>query len=270
MKKFYLNMVLALTVAFIGFAGVGMEAKAEILPPYTWEVFYKGNAISSTYDKNKSIIENAMPGDTIAYTVQYHNDTDASADFYMNADVVKTLEEGSKATGGAYSYKIETSGSKEPLFDSETIGGDAEGVDAIIGLNQVNGNEGAYFSLGTVAAHDHGTVTVTVVLDGNSQNNAYMSTLGSLEIKFGAEPTSSATHGDNVENHNTVVKKIVQTLSGGNNIVIIDDDAMPTSANPQTGDSILPLVLCSIALVFGLLLILWYFRMTKDENEEVA
>ncbi|MBQ7147547.1 MAG: hypothetical protein IJR96_02225 [Pseudobutyrivibrio sp.] len=273
MKKFYLNTVLALMVAFTSFSLAGITAKADTFDNVHWNVVFNGKSIvSPDYDEINHDYKNAMPGDTIIYSVDYANTSGEAADFYMDAGVVKTLEEGSKATGGAYSYKIEATTSSEPLFISETLGGDAasENIDAIIGLDQVNNNEGAYFPLGTVAKDGKGTVTITVVLDGNSQTNSYMETLGTLDIKFGAQPTSAAHEGDKVENHNKIIKKIIEKIPGGTEVIIVDEDEITiTGGNPQTGDSILPLIVCAVALIFGLLLIFWYFRMTRD-NKEVA
>ncbi len=266
MKKIYLNTVLALTVAFTSLFAAGITVKAET-QSLDWDVHYDGKSFSSTYSKDKAVIENTMPGDTIVYSIDYYNDSTSDAEIFMSADVVKTLEEGSKASGGAYSYKIETENSSQPLFVSQTVGGDAtDDANALMGLLQVNGaerNGNTYFSLGTTSANSKGKVTITVVLDGNSQNNSYMSTLGTLEIKFGAEPINN----DTVVNHNKVVQKVVQTLSGGTQIVEINDDKMPTTGNPRTGDSIIPLVICTIALLFGLLLILWYFKTTNKKRE---
>ena len=270
MRKLHLNMVLALMVMTVGLFEAGTIAKAET-ESISWSVTYTGSKLESTYDSSKATITDTLPGDTIEYSVDYINGSSSAANFYMSADAVKTLEEGATATGGAYSYKITYTGSDEPLFDSETIGGDSDdSVDSVIGLNQVNGNEDSYFSLGSVAAGESGTVTVSITLDGNSQTNNYMDTLAELEIKFGAEPTSES-EGDSIINHSSVVKNIVNTISGETEIVVIDDDDIPTtvSGDPKTGDSVLPLVICGIALIIGLLLILWYFKLTK-ENKEVA
>ncbi len=271
MKRLYLNMVLALTLVATSFTANKINAQAETAG-IGWEVTYDGSKITSSYDAANCKISNVMPGDTIEYTVQYNNASGEEANFYMNADVVKSLEEGSEATGGAYSYKITYSGSETPLFDSETVGGDADAAIAKVGLDQVNGNEGSYFSLGSLSNGDHGTVTVAITLDGNSQTNAYMATLAELEIKFGAEPTSSAREGETVEKRNTVVKRVVNTLDGGTEVVIIDDDTIPLAGgdNPLTGDSIMPLLLCGAFLFFGLILIVWYFVMTRNKKEEVA
>ncbi len=271
MKRLYLNMVLALTLVATSFTANKIDAQAETAG-IGWEVTYDGSKITSSYDAANCKISNVMPGDTIEYTVQYNNASGAEANFYMNADVVKSLEKGSEATGGAYSYKITQSGNEIPLFDSETVGGDADAAIAKVGLDQVNGNEGSYFSLGSLADKASGSVTVSITLDGNSQTNAYMATLAELEIKFGAEPTSSAREGDTVEKHNSVVKRVVNTLDGGTEVVIIDDDTIPLAGgdNPLTGDSIMPLVICGAFLFFGLILIVWYFVMTRNKKEEVA
>ena len=113
-----------------------------------------------------------------------------------------------------------------------------------------------------------------------------MATAGQLSIQFAAEPESEDTEGivitrtetktntvfTTITNHSkqTVSKKVARTLSDGTQIVIIEDDSTPLfGENPLTGDSILPLVFCGIALLLGILLILLYFRMTRD-NKEVA
>ena len=289
MKKKILNIALALAVAIAGFTSFNMEANAET-EKVEWTVTYNGKSFDSTYSADKAKLTNAMPGDTIEFIVDYVNGTSENADFYMSADIIKSLEEGADATGGAYSYKIISSESAEPIFDSETVGGDATDV---IGLDQVDSGEGAYFALGTLAAGDSGKVTISIALDGNSQNNAYMATLAQLEIKFGAEPSSEAvqdiikeetvtkteTKVNTVTEHGsgTIVKRVTNTVGGGTPVVIINDDAVPldggtaiSGANPRTGDSIIPLVACGTALLIGLLLIVWYFRMTKEQKEEVA
>ena len=77
---------------------------------------------------------------------------------------------------------------------------------------------------------------------------------------------------EKIENSTTVNKHVVYKIPGGKEIIYIDDDTLvPLSGgNPRTGDSVLPLVFCGIALLIGLALIMWYFRMTRDEKEEVA
>lgn len=284
MKKKYMNIVLALTLVAAGFIGLKTEALADTLDPVTWTVTYDGtDTFGTTYDAETAKVTGAMPGDTITYEVTYKNASTEAANFYMDANVVKTLEEGSDATGGAYTYKILSDKSTTPLFDSETVGGDNEDVQ---GLMQVNGNEDAYFDLGTLAVGDSGKVTVIIVLDGNTQSNSYMSAVGQLSIMFAAEPESNDNEGivitktvtktntvfNQIVNHSKqkVSKKVERTLPNGTQIVVIEDEDTPLfGENPLTGDSILPLVFCGITLLLGLFLIFMYFRMTRN-NKEVA
>lgn len=284
MKKKYMNIVLALTLVAAGFIGLKTEALADTLDPVTWTVTYDGtDTFGTTYDAETAKVTGAMPGDTITYEVTYKNASTEAANFYMDANVVKTLEEGNDATGGAYTYKILSDKSTTPLFDSETVGGDNEDVQ---GLMQVNGNEDAYFDLGTLAVGDSGKVTVIIVLDGNTQSNSYMGALGQLNILFAAEPESNDNEGivitktitktntvfNQIVNHSKqkVSKKVERTLPNGTQIVVIEDEDTPLfGENPLTGDSILPLVFCGITLLLGLFLIFMYFRMTRN-NKEVA
>ncbi|SEK23040.1 conserved repeat domain-containing protein [Pseudobutyrivibrio ruminis] len=285
MKKKYMNIVLALTIVAAGFIGLKTEALADTLDPVTWTVTYDGtDTFGTTYDVDKATVSGAMPGDTITYEVTYKNASTEAANFYMDANVVKTLEDGNDAaTGGAYTYKILSDKSETPLFDSETVGGDNEEVQ---GLMQVNGNEDAYFDLGTLAVGDSGKITVIIVLDGNTQSNSYMATVGKLNIQFAAEPESDNKDGivitKTITNTKTIFtthtnhakqkvsKKVERTLPNGTKIVVIEDEDTPLfGENPLTGDSILPLIFCGIALLLGLFLIYMYFRMTRN-NKEVA
>jgi hypothetical protein len=273
MKKRLLNIVLALTVVIAGFTVLSNTANAEEVG-YTWNVEYDGKDIDSPdyVEPTKETTKTVMPGDTLYYEVTYHNLSDKAASFYLNADVLASLEQGSEASGGAYSYVITNTvnGTTTELFNSLTVGGDNSDV---IGLTQVKPGEGSYFSLGSIPAKTgEGTIRVEVKLDGNTQNNSYMGSLASLGVSFGAEPTSEAEDGGTVvkEIKNTVVRRIVKTLPGGTQIVIIDDDDIPLAGNPRTGDSILPIVMCGLALVLGLLMIAWYFMLTKNDRREEA
>lgn len=282
MKKKYIYAVCALTLIF-GTIGVKTDVKAATDNlRYDWDVSYNGSSFSSTYDSEDAVISNAMPGDTITYSVTYTNLSSESADFYMNADVISSLENNSNANGGAYSFKILNNDTV--LFDSETVGGDVKDV---VGLNQINGNEGAYFSLGSVDKDDAGTVYIYIALDGNSQTNNYMASFANLEVKFGAEATSNAQYNkkivnkitktntttkySNISEKKSIVKQVVKTLDNGTEIVTIDDSDVPLAGgNPATGDSVLPDVICGIMFLLGLALIGWYIKLMVDKKKEVA
>lgn len=297
MKKYLLNLVLALTLVTAGLTTGFSTAAAKEADglSYNWDVTYNGGSFSSTYNSEAAKIKNAMPGDTITYSVKYINGTSESADFYMNADVVRSLEQTSKGEGGAYSFKI--TNNDEVIFDSETVGGD---VIEAVGLNQVDGKEGAYFALGSVPANGFGTVSVLIALDGKSQTNNYMAATANLDIVFGAEATTTAKYSKTeykkvtktgtsyqyvpVTETKTSTMPVVKTLDNGTEVVAIDDSEIPLSgdtktildpntplaAGPQTGDSLIPLLICGAMLVIGIGLIGWYIKLMLDKKKEVA
>lgn len=277
MNKVYKNLIIAAAFSFIGFMCFSNEAKAEE-HKLEWDITYtQDQQLTSTFDASKAKFDDVMPGDTIVYQVNMINNYSGSADFFMEANVLKTLElgDGNNQTGaanGAYEYYIVSSQLEMPVFSSDTVGGDTD-FDDVVGLSQISGQENAFLSLGTVEAGKSGNVVITIKLDGNTQDNSYKSQLGQLQFVFGAEPTDSVRTGnDTIVEHNEIVKKVVNVVPGETEIIVIDDDSIPLSidGNPRTGDSILPILFCGIALILGLSLIVIYFRMTKEEKEEVA
>ena len=282
MKKTILNLVLALTLVTVGFTGSVLSANAESLGT-GWSVTYNGKSdvdFTSTYDTDYEAVKGAMPGDTISYTIEYKNNTTESVDFYMNANVLNSLEEGN--VGGAYSYQISNNGSEQ--FNSVTIGGDAT---AAVGLKQVSGDDGLYFSLGSIPANGSGKVVVAIKLDGDSQPNIYGDKDAALAFFFKAESTENAEKHKTITKHvtktntntkqvavsekKTIVKQIVKTLDNGTELVAIDDSDVPLAGgNPNTGDSIVPMAICSALFVLGMMLIMYSVAMGIIKKKEVA
>ncbi len=273
MKK-TVNIVLALLLTVGGLMTTNTNVLAATQTT-GWDVSFDGTKLSSNYDLSKATVTSVMPGDTIIYDVSYKNDAGTAADFFLSTEVITSLEEGaggeeSGAYGGAYAYKLSYDIGAGPvvIYDSETIGG--EGAD-VLGLKQIQGtldnDEKTFFSIGTLEAGKQGQILVEIQLDGNSQDNSYMEKLATLDIVFGAEKVSQPT--PNIVK-NTSVNRVVQVLDGGTQVVVIDDDEVPLAGGPQTGDSILPLLICSAAMSFGLLLIGWYLIVLRNKKEEVA
>ena len=277
MKKIYFNIALALAVTVVSFMGISekVDAKTEKV---AWNVRYTGagsTGFESEYtDDLKYIISSAMPGDTLVYTVNYQNVSDKKMEFFLAADVLSSLEDdknGETAVGGAYSYKVtyDSGAGEQIIYDSETVGGDN---DVQKGLNQLkNGN--ALVSIGTLDKNQSGKVKLMVKLDGNSQDNSYMEKLAQLNIQFAAtEPTIVAPENKtNIKKINER-RQVVYTIPGGSEIVYIDDDEVPLDEgfNPKTNDSIIPLLVCVIALFVGLGFIGLYFVLVKKYKGEVC
>lgn len=276
MKKKLMNIVLALSLISVGFIGTDSFSYAKT-QTVGWDVSYDGNKFTSTYDVSKASITSAMPGDTIDYSIVYKNTSDTAAVFYLNTDIINSLEEksigggSSDATGGAYSYKLsyKINDKEQVIYDSETIGGDNT---TVLGLKQAEGNakdnEAVYFNVGQLAASESGTINISIALDGNSQDNSYMSKLATLDVKFGVEKVEKPA--DKVE-RSTSVNRVVYTTPGGVEVVTLEDPSVPlaiqNTGNPVTGDSLLPIVFCTVAMLIGIILVVTYMVLSKKQGE---
>ena len=107
------------------------------------------------------------------------------------ADLVKTLEENSDASGSAYEYRLtytNPSGQVSTLYDSEVVGGD-EGN----GLADATNALEDYIGLGQLSKGQTAKVELRVALDGETEGNAYFDTLARLKLKFAVEPEPEPT-----------------------------------------------------------------------------
>ena len=270
-----LNTVLALAVAVVGLAVFSTDVSAK---EHTtgWTVTYDGKKLTSGYDVSKDTITGVMPGDTITYNVSYANNGSKAADFYISTDIIDSLEDksvdggSSSAAGGAYSYELmyTAAGKTTTIYNSDIVGGDSATLE---GLKQIKASlptgEGTYISLGTLQPGKDGTVTMVITLDGNSQDSSYMATLATLDFYFGVEEVSATSSSTGGSSGTTTV---VYTIPGGTQVVAIEDPTVPLDGGPVTGDSILPLVICTAGLLLGLLLILWYMLTVKKQRKEAC
>lgn len=210
-----------------------------------------------------------QPGDEITVSVALSNENSATTHWYMKNTITKSMEE-AQATGGAYSYNlvyVDPSGSPLTLYSSESVGGDDSA-----GLKAVDSRIGEeYFYLGSIAGGQHGTVRLTVGLDGETQGNSYMDKVANLTMNFAVEPQPGTTGGGGGRNTRTVRREVVN-----NQIVFIDDEGVPLARNTnivRTSDemNLFPYVLT--ACVSGSLLLMFaVFALVgrKKEEEEGA
>jgi len=277
MKKRIMNLVLALALTVLGLIGQINTVEAKTNEDINWDVTFNGSKVESNFSQKvtNNVISSVMPGDTIVYTVNYSSSV--AADFYLNADIINTLEEkaadesdSADAKEGAYTYTITygPNGTENTVYDSKLIGVDE--VNTIKGLKQVDG-EDKFFELGRVTPGFGQKVKITIQLDGNSQDNSYMFKLAALEVKLGAQ-----TVPQNTVITNTNTKKVVYTVPGGTEIVAVSitDPDTPLAVvkdNPITGDYILPLIIITVGFIVGILLVCLYFKVAvKSMREEVV
>mgnify|MGYP001622943366 CR=1 FL=1 len=209
-----------------------------------WSVTFNGDGMESSFSSQEMADEiyGILPGDSIELKVNVQNDSREDTDWYMSNEVIKSLEEGSTAQGGAYGYQlryVNAAGEETVLFDSDTIGGD-EGEEAL--QDRLGSDQG-------------GTVYLTVALDGETQGNDYQNTLAQLQMNFATE----IVEPDTVQGEDKVINRTVKEA----------DKTVYRTQRVKTGDESQTLLYSAIALVSGLVLLgLGVMALKKKKNRE--
>lgn len=240
--------ILCLIMTAVMVAGAAMTVSAEDLG---WQVTFNGSDMVSNFDSEDIAdqMDDVQPGDTVELEVTVKNTDSGSTDWYMSTEVMKTLEYGSDAEGGAYSYSLVYTGSdgtESVLYEKGTVGG--EDTENGEGLEQIEGTLEDYFYMGRLASGESGKVVLTIVVDGETQGNDYQDTLARLDLNFAVEKVVVG------QTYTTVTRQTVTTTGG---------------SNPKTGDTTNLLIYCAIILAGGLFL-LWagLYSMKRKKNNE--
>ena len=280
MKKYFLGFLLvACVAAFI--PSVKADAQTIVMgDSEDWNVTYDGKKVEHHNIDGDAIADTigkqAQPGDIVDYVIDYKNTASKDeADWYLSTSVISSLEENSKASGGAYDFVLsyDLNGKKEELYNSSTIGGNEQG------LKQLGLDGKYYFYIGRTANNQVGTINLEIKLDGQTVNNDYMRQLAQLMVKFGAVTVPSGTPetifvpGKDHEHINYVPGKVIRIPNGTTIVEIPDGDipmSGPTPNGPRTGDDIRLLIICAVGLMLGISLIVWYFVLLKKRQQQEA
>jgi len=176
-----------------------MAASAETLNGASdWVVtFTTANRIVSNFGETAidDTLRNLQPGDTANFKITVLNSSGKTIDWYMQNSVIKSLEDSSAASGGAYSYILTyttSAGTGRELYNSNTVGGEDSPAGA--GLNEINRTElKDWIFLEQMATGRSGVVNLQVSLEGESQGNNYQDTMADLRMKFAAEIVPTRT-----------------------------------------------------------------------------
>jgi len=173
MKKHMMTVLLVLLM---------MVFPATVFADDAGSVSYDGEELVSNF---KTIdVSDLQPGDSQEYTITVKNDGKEKTDWWLSNKVIKTLEENSKASGGAYTYELKYN--NEVIYSNDTVGGDEKTSGG--GLHEATDAMEQFFHFATLDPGKSGVVTLKVALDGESQGNAYQNTTGELELIFAVEP----------------------------------------------------------------------------------
>lgn len=165
-----------------------------------WVVtFTTANRIVSNFGESAidDTLRNMQPGDTANFKITVLNSGGKTVDWYMMNSVIKSLEDSSIASGGAYSYILTytpSAGTSRELYNSNTVGGENSPAGAGEGLNEINRTElKDWIFLEQMATGRSGVVNLTVKLEGESQANVYQDTMADLRMRFAAEIVPTRT-----------------------------------------------------------------------------
>ena len=229
MKKHMMTVLLVLLM---------MVFPATVFADDAGSVTYDGKDLVSNF---KTIdVSDLQPGDSQEYTITVKNDGKEKTDWWLSNKVLKTLEENSEASGGAYTYELKYN--DEVIYSNDTVGGEKATSENEYGLREATDAMKEFFHFTALNPGESGVVTLRVALDGESQGNVYQDATGEIELIFAVEPY--------VEGEPT--------------------PPTPTPA-PKTGDdsNMLPYYIVAIG-AGALLLLLGLGRMKKSRKEDGA
>ena len=180
-----------------------------------WTVTYTdGGKLESNFGGAiRDAVKGLQPGDDITLTVTLNSKNSTDTDWYMSNEAVKSLEDGSQANGGAYTYELiykAPDGAEKTLYSSEVVGGETAGKDGK-GLHEATGTLKDFVYLGPIRNGEAGTVTLNVALDGDSQGNNYSSTTADLNMNFAVEVLTVPEKPEPVKKTKTETKTVVVT-----------------------------------------------------------
>jgi len=166
---------------------------------------FDGKKITSDFKTGEiaKAIDNLQPGDDFTFTVTYTNKYKEDTDWYMENEVLKTLEKtaearknrnvtgNSDAENGGYTYELwhyDKNGKrdKNALFSSEKVGGEAKPA-KMEGLEQATNALDDWFYIDTLGKGETAKVVLKVAFEGETEVNDYMDTEGAVNLRFAVE-----------------------------------------------------------------------------------
>ena len=198
MKRKFAAFLLILSLMLV----LPLAASAETLNGGSdWTVtFTTANRMVSNFGETAidDTLRNMQPGDTANFKVTVLNSGGKTIDWYLQNSVIKSLEDSSEASGGAYSYILTyttSAGSSRELYNSNTVGGENSATSgAGEGLKEINSTElKDWIFLEEMATGRSGVVNLQVKLEGESQGNSYQDTMADIRLKFAAEVVPTRT-----------------------------------------------------------------------------
>ena len=255
--------ILCLAMIAIMALGIPMTANAEeFYGADDWKVTYEQGALDTNFKgktASEDVLTKLLPGDTMHLKIKLENKSGKKSDWYMANEVLQSLEDGSIASGGAYTYILtytDSKGNVETIYSNERVGGELSNERSAneigVGLNQATNMLEEHFYLDRLNNGETGFVNLTVKLDGETQGNDYQQTLAKLQMDFAVEDVREVTHKD--------VEKIEKQQ------VVVQQREVVTTA-VKTGDSAQIALFSAVALVSGIALAVVALKQAKGRKK---
>lgn len=199
MKNSVKTMVL-LTVCILSVL-IAAECSFAESKKYNGKAYFNGKDVVSTFKTGEvaDAISELQPGDDVSFKVKYTNKYKEETDWYMENEVLQTLEKADGArkvpegTGtpenGGYMYELihkDKNGKTQVLFSNNEVGGEAKPAD-MEGLEQATNALDDWFYLQSLKKGESGEITLNIKFDGETEVNDYMDTDGGVMLRFGVE-----------------------------------------------------------------------------------
>ena len=267
MKKRYRGLVLA---AFLLFGSTLTVCAEDFVGNDNWKAEFTGDKLESSFTSEgfADEIKDLQPGDSILIRIAVKNSSVGDTNWYVSNEVLRSLEDGSPANGGAYTYRLawEKGGEEDVLFNSETVGGENEQTERQGLYGATSGLEDSFY-LDTLGSGEEGEISLRVALDGETQGNDYQNTLARLRLNFAVEETDG-NDGNNGNGNNDGGHNDGGNGGDGNNGGGAESGGrFYTPGGARTGDPAQLMLLSVAALASGLaLMILLVVYQRKDRG----
>lgn len=246
MRRFHIAVVLLMSAVLM--TGLASTVSADSFQ-FSGNCRYNGDKITSSFTSEEFAASQAQlePGDDLAYTVKYKNESDETTLWYMRNSVLETLEEAKdQAENGGYTYtlaNVDPKGKETILFDNSEVGGETKTAD-LEGLKQATNATGNFFFIQELKPGETATTKLYVALDGETEVNDYMDTYGALMVSYAVENQATGTNTE-----------------------------QPGTSTPRTGDQtdlMKWILMMAGALVLALLAIISWRRDRREDEPAMA
>lgn len=195
--------------------------------------------------------DNMEPGETRDLSLTLTNADSNDTNFYMSAEILKNIaEQGDK--NAIYDFSIAKNGTV--FFDTVIGGSSSDKQNISIGSEYLQ--EDNTILLDTLSKGQKDTITISLKLDGDSAENAYMNQTGKIQLVFSAGSPVTPSPGN-------IVNTIVRYVTGQGTVTTVN-------ANVNTGvqGTMMPIILVLVLLAAAIIIVFAVLKKKRRDRNE--